>query len=199
MNPAYVIAVITSLGCGVNVLCLRAIEHDATGQHTQTYPTPNECVAALNRLMAKAQHDATRQLDWRCQQRGKCGVTLRAQVRRPSLGMLAEGGALLRRMARLGPTNVSRETVHRHSSDTRREAKGIGLDQLAMRSARRCLNHAQTRAGGSMNYGRQAIEPAKYQAIDLAKDYALRRSTAQNIGLVAKNEDFDLQCHSRSE
>ena len=66
MNPAYVIAVITSLGCGVNVLCLRAIEHDATGQHTQTYPTPNECVAALNRLMAKAQHDATRQLDWRC-------------------------------------------------------------------------------------------------------------------------------------
>jgi hypothetical protein len=39
------------------------------------------------------------------QQRGKCGVTLRAQVRRRSLRMLAEGGAVLRRMARLGPTN----------------------------------------------------------------------------------------------
>ena len=66
MNTAYVIAIITSLGCGVNVLCLRAIEPDATGQRAQTYPTPNECAAELNRLMAKAQHDATHQLDWRC-------------------------------------------------------------------------------------------------------------------------------------
>ena len=66
MNTVYVIAVITSLGCGVNVLCLRAIESDATGQHAQTYPTPNECIAALKRLMAKLQHDATRQLDWQC-------------------------------------------------------------------------------------------------------------------------------------
>jgi hypothetical protein len=39
------------------------------------------------------------------QQRGKCGVTLQAQVRRRSLGMLADGGALLRRMERLGPTS----------------------------------------------------------------------------------------------
>jgi hypothetical protein len=47
--------------------------------------------------------------------------------------------------------------------------------------------------------GRQAIEPTKYQAIDLAKDYPLRQSTAQNIELVAKNEDFGLQCHPRPE
>ena len=47
MNTAYVIAVITSLGCGVNVLCLRAIEADSTGQRAQTYPTPNDCVGAL--------------------------------------------------------------------------------------------------------------------------------------------------------
>jgi hypothetical protein len=66
MNTLYVIAVITSMGCGVNVLCLRAIEPDATGQQAQTYPTPNDCIAALNRLVAKAQRDATRQLDWRC-------------------------------------------------------------------------------------------------------------------------------------
>jgi hypothetical protein len=39
------------------------------------------------------------------QQRGKCGVTLQAQVRRRSLGILAEGGASLCGMARLGPTN----------------------------------------------------------------------------------------------
>jgi hypothetical protein len=38
-------------------------------------------------------------------QRGKCGVTLQAQVRRRSLGMRAEGRALLRRMERLGPTS----------------------------------------------------------------------------------------------
>jgi hypothetical protein len=47
--------------------------------------------------------------------------------------------------------------------------------------------------------GRQAIEPAKYQAIDFAKDRPVRRSTAQNIDLVAKNEDFGLQCRPRPE
>ena len=66
MNAAYVIAVITSLGCGVNVLCLRAIEPDATGQHAQTYPTPTDCIAALSRLIAKAQQETKHQLDWRC-------------------------------------------------------------------------------------------------------------------------------------
>jgi hypothetical protein len=39
------------------------------------------------------------------QQRGKYGATRQAQVPRRSLRMLAEGGALLRRMARPGPTN----------------------------------------------------------------------------------------------
>ena len=66
MNTAYVIAVITSLGCGVDVLCLRAIEADSTGQRAQTYPTPNDCVGALSRLIAKAQQEAKHQLDWRC-------------------------------------------------------------------------------------------------------------------------------------
>jgi len=66
MNTAYVIAVITSLGCGVDVLCLRAIEADSTGQRAQTYPTPNDCVGALSRLMAKAQQEAKHQLDVRC-------------------------------------------------------------------------------------------------------------------------------------
>jgi hypothetical protein len=66
MNTTYVIAVITSLGCGVNVLCLRAIEPDGTGQHAQTYPTPNDCIAALKRLMAEVQQEAKHQLDWRC-------------------------------------------------------------------------------------------------------------------------------------
>jgi len=37
------------------------------------------------------------------QQRGKCGLTLQAQVRRRSLGMHAEGGALLRRMEHAWP------------------------------------------------------------------------------------------------
>jgi hypothetical protein len=43
------------------------------------------------------------------------------------------------------------------------------------------------------------IEPAKYQAIDLAKGHPLWRSTAQDIELVTKNEDFGLQCRPRPE
>jgi hypothetical protein len=39
------------------------------------------------------------------QQRGKCGVTRRAQVPRRSFGMLAEGGALPRHMELPGPTS----------------------------------------------------------------------------------------------
>jgi hypothetical protein len=42
------------------------------------------------------------------------------------------------------------------------------------------------------------MERAKYQAIDFAKDHPLRRSTAQNIELAAKNEDFGLQCRPAS-
>jgi hypothetical protein len=55
-----VIAVISSLNCGVDVLCLRAVEPDLK------YYTHDACIAALKRLMAKAKHDTTHQLDWRC-------------------------------------------------------------------------------------------------------------------------------------
>ena len=60
VNTVYVIAVISSLNCGIDVLCLRAVEPDLR------YYTQDACIASLNRLMAKAQHDATHQLDWRC-------------------------------------------------------------------------------------------------------------------------------------
>jgi hypothetical protein len=66
MSTAYVIAVMTGLNCGGDVLCLRAVEPDATGQYTQTYPTREDCIAALGRLAAKAQREAKHQLDWRC-------------------------------------------------------------------------------------------------------------------------------------
>jgi hypothetical protein len=55
-----VIAVISSLNCGIEVLCLRAVEPDLR------YYTQDACIAALNRLTAKAKHDTTHQLDWRC-------------------------------------------------------------------------------------------------------------------------------------
>ena len=58
MNTLYVIAVMTSLNFGIEVLCLQAIEPDSTGQRAQTYNTEDDCVAALNRLVAKAQRDA---------------------------------------------------------------------------------------------------------------------------------------------
>ena len=60
MNAVYVIAVTSSINCGVDVLCLRAVEPDLR------YYTQNACIAALNRLMTKAKHDTTHQLDWRC-------------------------------------------------------------------------------------------------------------------------------------
>jgi hypothetical protein len=55
-----VIAVISSLNCGIDVLCLRAVEPDLR------YYTEDACIAALNRLMAKAKHDTAHQLGWRC-------------------------------------------------------------------------------------------------------------------------------------
>ena len=55
-----VIAVISSLNCGIDVLCLRSVEPDLR------FYTKDACIAALNRLMAKAKHDTTHQLDWRC-------------------------------------------------------------------------------------------------------------------------------------
>jgi hypothetical protein len=44
------------------VLCLQAVEADSTGKHAQTYYTEDACIAALHRLVAKAQHDVTHQL-----------------------------------------------------------------------------------------------------------------------------------------
>jgi hypothetical protein len=60
VNTVYVIAVMSSLNCGVDVLCLRAVEPDLR------YYTPDACIAALNRFVAKAQRDAAHQLDLRC-------------------------------------------------------------------------------------------------------------------------------------
>ena len=60
MNTVYVIAVMSSLNCGVDVLCLRAVEPDLR------YYSQDACTASLSRLMAKAKRDATHQLDWRC-------------------------------------------------------------------------------------------------------------------------------------
>ena len=65
VNTAYVIAVITSLNFWVEVLCFRAVEPDSTGARAYTYPTSNDCIAALKRL-AKAQHDNMHQMDLRC-------------------------------------------------------------------------------------------------------------------------------------
>jgi hypothetical protein len=64
VNTVYVIAVITSFNCGVDVICHRAIEPDSTGQHARTYPTEEACIDARNRF--RAQHDATHQLDLKC-------------------------------------------------------------------------------------------------------------------------------------
>jgi len=60
VNTVYVIAVISSINCGVDVLCLRAVEPDLR------YYTQDACVVSLNRLIARAKHDTTHQLDWRC-------------------------------------------------------------------------------------------------------------------------------------
>ena len=64
MNAAYVIAVMTSLNCGIDVLCLRAVESDSTGQHAQTYSTGDACIAARDRFLAQC--DATHQLALKC-------------------------------------------------------------------------------------------------------------------------------------
>ena len=64
MNTAYVIAVVTSLNCGGDVLCFRAVEPDSTGEHAQTYSTEGSCADALHRI-SKAQRDMGR-LNLRC-------------------------------------------------------------------------------------------------------------------------------------
>ena len=65
MNTVYVIATMTSLNCGIDVLCLRAVEPDSTGQHAQTYNIEDDCIAARDRLLAQAQ-DTPHSLDLRC-------------------------------------------------------------------------------------------------------------------------------------
>jgi hypothetical protein len=65
--------------------------------------TTQSQITEINRRLGRIETCGAQKLVM--QQRGKCGVTLQAQVRRRSLGMLAEGGALLLRMDRLGPTS----------------------------------------------------------------------------------------------
>jgi hypothetical protein len=60
----YVIAVMTSLNCGVDVLCLRAVEPDSTGEGAVTYRTLDVCLAARDRLVAR--NDAKRELRLKC-------------------------------------------------------------------------------------------------------------------------------------
>jgi hypothetical protein len=59
VNTVYVIAVMTSLNCGVDVLCLRAVEPDSA-----IYVTLDICLAARDRLVV--QNDALRELRLKC-------------------------------------------------------------------------------------------------------------------------------------
>jgi hypothetical protein len=61
----YVLALMTSINCGVDVICLRAVEADASGQHAQTYPTEGACIAA--RVRFRGQHDNAHHLNLRCE------------------------------------------------------------------------------------------------------------------------------------
>ena len=56
-NTVYVIAVMTSLNCGVDVLCLRAVKPN-------TYLTLDDCLAARDRLVA--QNEALRRIRLKC-------------------------------------------------------------------------------------------------------------------------------------
>jgi hypothetical protein len=64
VTTVYVIAVMTSLNCGVDVLCLRAVEPDPTGEGAVTYSTLDVCLAARDRLVAR--NDAMRKLRLKC-------------------------------------------------------------------------------------------------------------------------------------
>jgi hypothetical protein len=66
MNAVYVIALMTSLGCGADVLCYRAVDPDSTGQHAQTYSTLDACIAVRDQLIDKDQRDTGRQSALRC-------------------------------------------------------------------------------------------------------------------------------------
>ena len=45
----------------------------------------------------------------------------------------------------------------------------------------------------AQHLGRQAIEPCKHKAVDIAEDRSFRRSTTQNIELMAKDKNFGVQ------
>jgi hypothetical protein len=66
MNTVYVIAVMTSLGCGLDVLCLRAVEPDSSGQHARTYATLDACIVVRDQLMAKDRSDTGRERALKC-------------------------------------------------------------------------------------------------------------------------------------
>jgi hypothetical protein len=54
----------TSLNCGVEVLCLRAVDTDPTAEHARTYSTEEACIAARDRLLIE--HNAARRLALKC-------------------------------------------------------------------------------------------------------------------------------------
>jgi hypothetical protein len=60
----YLLALMTSIDCGVDVICLRPVKADARGQHAQTYSTKEACAAGRDRFLG--QHDAAHHLDLRC-------------------------------------------------------------------------------------------------------------------------------------
>jgi len=60
----YVLALMTSINCGVDVLCLRPVEADASGQRAKTYSTEQACAAARARFWG--QHDAMHHLNLKC-------------------------------------------------------------------------------------------------------------------------------------
>src|SRR6266850_309563 len=45
----------------------------------------------------------------------------------------------------------------------------------------------------------QPIQPGKYQTVDAAEGYSLRRFTSQHVELMTKRQDLHLQRRSRSE
>jgi hypothetical protein len=65
MNTVYVIAAMTSLGCGADVLCFRAVEPDS-GQHARTYSTLDDCIAVRDQPMTQAQKETGREMALQC-------------------------------------------------------------------------------------------------------------------------------------
>jgi hypothetical protein len=64
VNTVYVIAVMTSLDCGADVLCLRAVEPDSTGEHAQR--TPPRMPASLRYTASGRRLNPTLPANWTC-------------------------------------------------------------------------------------------------------------------------------------